>query len=247
MTIAPPPRLGRAASAGPAATAAPAPDTPGPGTPTSDDPATGTPTDASPDGVQIADRQLAFAGDFRIHSYRLRHRLARGGWSGWITREVLERRPAVAVLLYDPFTDRIVLLRRLRLGALAAGKAPWQVELVAGPIGEGETPDAVARRAAYREAGAPIFELLFMHDCVVAPGASSERTHMYCALLDSRGMDGVHAAGDDGAEVAVERVSFARASTRLRKGEIESAAAILALHWLALHRGELRSTSRLPV
>jgi ADP-ribose pyrophosphatase len=237
MTTCSPRRTGRVASAG----------TPANEFPANDSPVHDSPANDSPASFQIADSHLAFTGYYRIHRYLLRHRLFRGGWSSWITREVFERRPTVAVLLYDPFTDQVVLLRQFRMGALTAGKDPWQVEIVAGVIEQNETPEAVARREAYEEAGAPVYELLFMHDYVASPGPSTERTYMYCALLDCRGVGGVHGVAKEQEDIAVDVVPFVRAWDRLRKGEIENAPAILALQWLAIHRGELRSTSRMPV
>ena len=98
------------------------------------------------ENVEIIDRTLRYKGFFEIVRYRFRHRLFAGGWSGEIEREVLERGHAVAVLPYDPAADAVVLIEQFRIGALAAGFPPWQVEIVAGIIEEGEAIEAVARR-----------------------------------------------------------------------------------------------------
>ncbi|MBK1668315.1 hypothetical protein CKO28_09740 [Rhodovibrio sodomensis] len=200
--------------------------------------------DATPANLQIADSHTAFLGYFRVHRYLLRHRRHAGGWTGWMTREVFERQPTVAVLLYDPRADTVVLLTQFRLGALAAGKPCWQREIVAGEIDGNETPDAVARRETLEEAGAAIYRLIPMHDVVVSPGPSTERARIYCGLVDSRMLGGLHGVAAEQEDIRAEVVAFARAWDMLRTGSIDNAPAIIALQWLALHRTELRADAR---
>jgi len=194
-----------------------------------------------PGNIQIADSHTAFLGHFRIQRYLLRHRRHAGGWTGWMTREVFERRPTVAVLLYDPLSDTVVLLTQFRLGALTAGKPAWQREIVAGEIEVGEQPEDVARRESLEEAGAAIYRLIPIHDVVVSPGPSTERARLYCGLVDSRALGGLHGLEAEQEDIRAEVVTFDRARAMLNDGTIDNAPAIIALQWLALNRAELRS------
>src|ERR1700676_5091838 len=108
------------------------------------------------ENVEIIEKTPRYKGFFEIVRYRFRHRLFAGGWSGEIVREVFERGHAVAVLPYDPAADAVVLIEQFRIGALVAGFAPWQREIVAGIIEKGEGPEDVARREAAEEAGAAV-------------------------------------------------------------------------------------------
>ena len=95
------------------------------------------------DNFQLIEKTTNYQGYFRIERYRFRHRLFAGGWSGEIRREVFERGHAVAVLPYDPERDAVLLIEQFRIGALAAAGMPaWQIEVIAGIIDEGETPEA---------------------------------------------------------------------------------------------------------
>lgn len=199
--------------------------------------------DTTPANVQIADSHTAFLGHFRVHRYLLRHRRHAGGWTGWMTREVCERRPTVVVLLYDPRADAVVLLTQFRLGALVAGKPCWQSEIVAGEIDGEEMPDAVARRETLEEAGSAIYRLIPMHDVVVSPGPSTEPARIYCGLVDSRTLGGLHGVAAEPEDIRAEVVPFTRAQSMLAAGVIDTAAAIVALQWLALHRPELRAVA----
>ena len=81
-------------------------------------------------GWEILDKSICHDGFFRLERYRLRHELFAGGWSGELVRELLERGHAVAVLLYDPIRDQVVLVEQFRIGALASGEHPWMLEVV---------------------------------------------------------------------------------------------------------------------
>jgi ADP-ribose pyrophosphatase len=78
---------------------------------------------------------------FRMDRYRLRHSLHAGGWSGEVGREVFSRGDCIAVLLYDPQRDTVVLIEQFRAGsAVHRPESAWLLEIVGGAIEEGEDP-----------------------------------------------------------------------------------------------------------
>ncbi len=99
----------------------------------------GHPPPGHPD-VEIIEAETVFERFLRMDVFRFRHRLFAGGWSAPHTYDVLRRGEAVAIVLYDPDRDTVVLVEQFRLPALLAGAAPWQTETAAGLV------DAPARR-----------------------------------------------------------------------------------------------------
>jgi hypothetical protein len=67
--------------------------------------------------AEILERKTVHDGHARIDRIRLRHRLHESGWSGTISRELVERGHAAAVLPFDPVRDEVVLIRQFRIGA----------------------------------------------------------------------------------------------------------------------------------
>jgi len=193
-----------------------------------------------PRDVEILAAETPYDGYFRIDRYRLRHRLHDGGWSGPMTREVFERGHAVAVLPYDPVRDTVVLLRQFRVPALAAGKAAWQTEVVAGIIEDGEAPEAVARRETVEECGLEPRDLRLLHHYLVSPGGTSETVRLYAATADSTNAGGTHGVAAENEDIAVLPVQFDQAWAMLADGTIDNAPAIIALQWLAANRERLR-------
>ena len=191
--------------------------------------------------VDILDKTLCYDGFFRMERYRLRHQLFRGGWSRPLVRELFERGHAAAVLPYDPILDRIILVEQFRIGALEAPGGPWLLEIVAGIIEPGETPQAVVRREALEEANCTIQELFHICDYCVSPGGTSERITLFCGKVDASHAGGIYGAPEEDEDIRVLVLSYQEALAFLQAGKINSAAPIIALQWLQLNRERVRA------
>ncbi|MDD1795990.1 ADP-ribose diphosphatase [Enterovibrio sp. ZSDZ42] len=187
------------------------------------------------DDVEIEHSDVVYNGYFKMVKYRFRHRLFAGGWSETIERELFERGHAVAMLPYDPVTDKVVLVEQIRIGAMAASPSPWQLEIVAGIIDKDETPDAVAVREAEEEAGLSVNELVPMTSYLSSSGGCSERIHLYLGIVDASDAEGIHGLPEEGEDILVHLVPRTTAMQWVEEGKIENAASIIALQWLALN------------
>ncbi len=186
------------------------------------------------DDVEIVARQPKYDGFFRLDQLTIRHRLFAGGWSQPLNRELFIRDDAVCVLLYDPWQDAVVLIEQFRIGALEDDGGPWLLELVAGIVEPGESIAEVAHREAMEEAGADILELLPICACHVSPGGSQEYIHLFCAKVDSAGLNGYYGLEHEGEDIRVSVVSRQEAYAAVECGRINNAQGIMALQWLQL-------------
>lgn len=193
-----------------------------------------------PGAWEIVERLIRYRGFFAIEVLRLRHALFGGGWSEILTRELFERGDSVAVVLYDPALDRLVLIRQFRVGALRSGEDPWLWEIVAGVTGEGESSEDVARREALEEAGCAIQHLLPIGEYFTSPGGTSEKITLYCGIVDSTGLGGIHGLAEEHEDILVQVVEYAEALAMLERSEINSAIPCLGMQWLMFHRERLR-------
>ena len=190
--------------------------------------------------VEIVERQECYRGFFRLEKYRLRHRLYSGEMSGIISRELLERGHAAALLPYDPVRDEVVMLEQFRIGALQEEGGPWLPEIVAGMIGPGETPEDVVRREAIEEAGCVVYELEPICDYLVSPGSSSERMSLFCGRVDTSGVGGIHGLDEEDEDILARAVPFSEFWAGCQSGQINTAIPIIAGYWLNMHRERLR-------
>jgi ADP-ribose pyrophosphatase len=194
--------------------------------------------------VEILASQDMDAGFLKIRSYRLRHGRFAGGWSGEIVRESLHGLGASSVLLYDPQRDQVALLEQFRIGALAAGEGAWLLETVGGHIGTGEQPEEVARRESMEEAACQLTELITICTFWVSPGLSDEQISLYCGLMDSSNLGGIHGLDEEGEDIRVCVMPAEEAIAELYTGRANSTSVIIALQWLAMNRDRLRKAWR---
>ena len=207
-------------------------------------PAASTGDDAAQRRFEVLDRTVCYDGYFRLERVRVRFRLFRGGWSPPVVREVFERGHVAAVLLYDPDRDRVVLVEQFRAPAIDAPGGPWVIEVVAGIIEPGETPEAVVRRESVEETGCGFTDVARIGEVILTPGGSSERLTLYCGRVDSSAADGVHGLGDEGEDIRVVVMPASEALDAVADGRIHAANAVIALQWLALNRDRLRKAWR---
>jgi len=211
------------------------------------------------DDVQILQREQCFSGFYRLERLQLRHRLFSGEMGAQIERELFVRHDAVCVLPYDPRRDEVVLIEQFRTGALDKADNPWLIELVAGLIDKDaelarldkeigrldgevkdEQPEEVARREAMEEAGLELGALWPVCRYFPSPGGSNEQVHLYVGRCDSEGAEGIFGLPEEGEDIKVHVWSVERALAAVRDGEIDNAASIIALQWLALNSDEVR-------
>jgi len=189
---------------------------------------------------EILGKEIVYPGFFRMEKYRLKHTLYAGGWSPEISREVFVRGSCVAVLLYDPHTDQVILIEQFRAGAIYNPDRAWLVEIVAGAIEEGETAAEVAYRESLEEAGCEIQELMVINEFYTTPGCSAERITLFCGKVDSTQIGGIHGLDHEDEDILVRAIDFKDAYAMLENNDIESAIPIVALQWLALNKDKLQ-------
>lgn len=124
---------------------------------------------------------------------------------------------AMVPLLDD---GRVVLVRQYRH---AVGK--WLLEVPAGTLSAGETPEACAHREVIEEGGYRARRLEPLGAVFMAPGYSDELIHLWLAT----GLEPAAQNLDEDENLAVELHPFAEAVRMAHEGEIEDAKSVCAL------------------
>jgi ADP-ribose pyrophosphatase len=190
--------------------------------------------------VEVIEKKVAFKGYFQVDEYTMRHKKHEGGWSAPINREIFERGHASGMLLYDPKLDIVVMIEQFRPGAFAAGFNPWLLEIPAGIIDKGQTPESVAINETTEETGCTAKRIEFIADYLVSPGGSSESLHLYCVEVDSTEALEYAGLAEEGEHIRVLKVPALDTFKMLDTGEMHNSTGIIAIMWLKLHRDNLR-------
>ncbi|MEK9671661.1 MAG: NUDIX domain-containing protein [Rhodospirillaceae bacterium] len=201
------------------------------------------------DDLDVIARKRVFDGYFKMDEWRIRHKMFNGGRSGEFTRECLERGHAVAVMPYDPVRDEVVLIERFRVGAAASRPSPnwganppspWLIEIVAGIVEDGETPEDVAAREMVKESGCEALALKHICTYLATPGCCSETIGLYAAWVDSSRAGGVHGLDHENEDIRVFTAAAEDAFRMARDGRANNCTLLIALQWLELNRDALR-------
>ncbi len=199
-----------------------------------------TPPATHPD-IEFTHQVTAFKRYLRIDTFHFRHRRFGGEWSAERPYDVVRRGPAIAILLYDPDRDCVVLIEQFRMPALLAGSSPWQLEPVGGMIDSGETPAEAAIREIGEESGLALLgEPVPIQRYLPSPSASDECLYLFCGRVDSSAATGVHGAAEEHEEMRVVVKPMAEIAALLDTGAVESCHTLISLQWLLRHRDRLR-------
>jgi ADP-ribose pyrophosphatase len=185
--------------------------------------------------IRIVRDEVRYAGFFALKKFTLAHELFAGGMSPPIAREVLCTREVAAAIVYDRERDRLVMIEQFRVGPLAAGRTPWILDIVAGRVEHGHSPEDTARREVEEETGLRPISAELIGQFYTAPHLSNERVHLYCAEVDSSTAGGVHGVAAEGEDIRVVTIAREEARRWVESGEASMWAA-LAIGWLSLRR-----------
>ncbi|MBI4311427.1 MAG: NUDIX hydrolase [Chloroflexi bacterium] len=140
-----------------------------------------------------------------------------GGRTG--TREVVEHSPSVTVLPVDD-QGNVLLERQYRRPV-----GEWILEVPAGGMNEGETPEEAARRELLEETGYAASKLERLASFYMSPGFCTELMHAFLAT----GLTAGKATPEEDEFIQVEAVPLSRALEMVSSGEIRDAKTIAVL------------------
>jgi len=192
--------------------------------------------------VEVINKVPVFQGFFKLDEYEIKHKLFEGGYSGVIKREIFERGESACVLLWDLRRDKVVLIEQFRVGALSHPSSPWLIEVVAGMVESGETPDSVVCREAKEEAGVTVTQLAEIGSYLATPGGSTERVWLFVGEVDSSNVGGIHGLDNENEDIRVAVYDRKSVTDKLFNSRLDNSATIICLQWLALNKENLTET-----
>ncbi|MCP5283870.1 MAG: NUDIX hydrolase [Burkholderiaceae bacterium] len=133
--------------------------------------------------VELIGRARLLDDFFQVDAVDYRFERQDGRTSAPVRRLVLERGDSVAALLHQG--PRLWLVEQLRIATWPSGPG-WLLEVVAGIVGAGESPEAALRREVHEETGFEIEALDWLGSFYLSPGGSSERVHLALAEVGTR-------------------------------------------------------------
>ena len=184
-------------------------------------------------------KKNVYEGHFVVTQYELSHATFTGQSTPVFKRELVARNDAVALVPYDPVTDQVVLIEQFRIGAIREQR-PWLIEIVAGLLEEGESPEQVALRESQEEIGCKATDLLQIGEFYTSPGGISEWVHLYIGRVNVINIPEIGGLEQEDEDIKIHVISASDIPLMLSTGEVRSAIAIIGLQWFVVNRDQVR-------
>lgn len=184
---------------------------------------------------EIIETESLHDGHLKVDRLKIQHDLIAGGRSGTITRELVRRRSAVAVLLIDPELQQVVVVEQFRVGAIDHCH-PWVLEPVAGLLEPGEDPIETAAREVQEETGLTARNFRLIATYLSSVGGSNEKTHLYVADVSLGGWDQNLPRGlaTEGEDIRPKVMAINDLFSFTDKQEVVCASLVMASQWLRI-------------
>ena len=181
----------------------------------------------------IHNRRPLHEGFLRVYEYEFdveKH----GGGIARISRELMERGNAVAVLGHDPNRNEVVLGNEFRPGVMVTGDYPYRDNLIAGAIDKNETALQAAVREMREETGLVLSNPVVVHSgAYVSSGGTSEKISIVYGTVDTAQAGAVHGNESEDEDILGIVLPAKVFIERVRSGEINDLKTLVAGYWFA--------------
>lgn len=183
---------------------------------------------------KILSQERLFDGFCKLDKLQVQYDLFEGSESPIIERELVDRRPAAAAVLYDTVLQNLVFVEQFRVGA-----GQWLMELVAGVVDQGDTPESAIRREITEETGLTAKHVVFVTEFFSSPGFLNEYVSLYCATVDSSNAQGVYGLATEHEDIRVHCLPVAQVLVDLQQGRFNNAFTLIGLNWFFLNKARI--------
>lgn len=186
------------------------------------------------DDVKITARKTVYKGFAQVEQVTLQHRLFEDQqFSKPILRELVKRPEAAGVLLYDSKQQLFGLIEQFRIGAIDNQHSAWQLEVVAGLVENGDTPEQTVIREAVEEAGAYITNPQLLYSFYPSAGACNELFHLYTADTQLSHTKQIFGVLGEAENIKLHVLKYEQLTELLSKPQyLQNSPVIIALQWL---------------
>ncbi|HSC61280.1 MAG TPA: NUDIX domain-containing protein [Rhizomicrobium sp.] len=190
-------------------------------------------TDIS-DRVRIESAKTLSDDHYILRKVEFAWRRSDGTWQK-TAREVYDCGDGCTILLFNRDKRSVVLTRQFRMPAYRQGYRDLLVEAAAGLL-DGAAPEDRIVHEAEEETGFTPRNVRKVHECYMAPGAVTQKIHLFVGEYDPAARSGKGGGlMDEGEDIEVLEMPFDEAVAMMSDGRIQDAKTIMLLQHAQLH------------
>ena len=151
-------------------------------------------------------------------------------------REVYDKGDGAAVLLYNPYTQKVLLTQQFRMPAYMNGvEDGLVVEVPAGMLDQ-DDPEKCILKEIYEETGYQVRNVTPVFDCFMTPGAVTEITYFFIAEYnDSMKVNAGGGLKEEQEDLLVFEIDYAQIKKMIRNNEVKDAKTLILFQYAYLH------------
>ena len=184
---------------------------------------------------KIVSKKNLYDGFFKMSEIVLKYKKYDGTWTNSISRELFGGAQVSAVLPYDPLKKEIILIQQFRPGTISKNLDNYLIEIVAGIIDEGETPEDAAKRECFEETGCVIKKLIPIQGYFPAPGSSESFYHLFLGETETFSGTRIMGLENENEDIKVQSFKSSKVREIMQKGKILNGLTLIALQWFFLN------------
>ena len=169
-----------------------------------------------------------------LNKYCFEYKALDGTWQ-YQEREAYDRGNGATVLLYNPFSKKVILTQQFRMPTYVNGNSDGlMIEACAGLL-DGDDPYSCIIREVEEETGYRVKEVRKLFEVYMSPGSVTEMIHFFIAPYTDE--DKVSEGGGLAHEqenIEVLEMPFDTAYNKIQSGEIKDAKTIMLLQYAKL-------------
>ena len=184
--------------------------------------------------VRVVESQVLSDDWYLLKKTIFDFRRANGQWQRQ-QRETYDRGNGAVILLYQPSSCQVVLVRQFRFPAYVNGHDGMLIEAPAGLLDEA-TPEQRIRAEVEEETGYRVGEVRKVFEAFMSPGSVTEKLYFFVAEYDTGAKissgGGIESEGED---IEVLELPFKEALEMVDRGDIVDAKTIMLLQYAQLN------------
>ena len=155
-----------------------------------------------------------------------------------LTFEIYGKSDGIAILLYNPVTQKVILSKQFRapvyMHKIANG---FSIEVVGGAIDENESPEKAAIRETEEEVGYKIDKVKRVSTVFLSPGIVNEKVHLFIGeYKDEDKTENGGGVAAENEEIEVLETDFLDALKMIENEKIIDARTVMLLQYLQLSK-----------
>lgn len=183
--------------------------------------------------IFVRQRQVVSRGHGTLERLIVERKRFDGGAQS-VAREFYDSGDGAAILLYDPKSMRVVLVRQFRISAYLRDGLESLIEVCAGRL-EGEDAERRIIKEAEEETGFIVQKPRRVFEAYMSPGCFAEKITFFVAEYAPHHKTGKGGGRDDeGEDIEILEPTLDEALEMVARGEIIDAKTILLLHYALL-------------